>query len=57
MMTKMPRDQWKRIVDSGFVAIVTGLAFLSFFIWRLLTSESYVKSHQKMQIDVLHLPQ
>ena len=22
-MTKMPRDLWKRIVDSGFVAIVT----------------------------------
>ena len=33
MMTKMPRDQWKRIVDSGFVAIVTVLAFLSFFVW------------------------
>ena len=31
----MPRDQWKRIVDSGFVAIVTVLAFLSFFVWRL----------------------
>ena len=46
----MPRDQWKRIVDSGFVAIVTVLAFLSFFVWRLLTSESDVKSHQKVQI-------
>ena len=43
MMTKMPRDLWKRIVDSGFVAIVTVLAFLSFFVWRLLTSESDVK--------------
>ena len=39
-MTKMPRDQWKRIVDSGFVAIVTVLAFLSFFVWRLLSSKS-----------------
>ena len=49
-MTKVPRDQWKRIVDSGFVAIVTVLAFLSFFVWRLLTSESDVKSHQTVQI-------
>ena len=49
-MTKMPRDLWKRIVDSGFVAIVTVLSFLSFFVWRLLTSESDVKSHQKVQI-------
>ena len=49
-MTKMPRDQWKRIVDSGFVAIVTVLAFLSFFVWRLLTSESDVKSQQTVQI-------
>ena len=39
-MTKMPRDLWKRIVDSGLVAIVTVLSFLSFFVWRLLTSES-----------------
>ena len=31
-MTKMPRDLWKRIVDSGFVAIVTVLSFLLFFI-------------------------
>ena len=45
-MTKMPRDLWKRIVDSGFVAIVTVLSFLSFFVWRLLTSESDVKSHK-----------
>ena len=28
----MPRDLWKRIVDSGFVAIVTVLSFLSFFV-------------------------
>ena len=49
-MTKMPRDLWKRIVDSGFVAIVTLLSFLSFFVWRLSTSESDVKSHQKVQI-------
>ena len=49
-MTKMPRDQWKRIVDSGFVVIVTVLTFLLFFVWRLLTSESDVKSHQTVQI-------
>ena len=30
MMTKMPRDLWKRIVESGFVAIVTVMSFLSF---------------------------
>ena len=52
----MPRDQWKRIVDSGFVAIVTVLAFLSFFVWRLLTSESDVKSHQKVQIGCFTSP-
>ena len=55
-MTKMPRDQWKRIVDSGFVAIVTVLAFLSFFVWRLLTSESDVKSYQKVQIGCFTSP-
>ena len=55
-MTKLPRDQWKRIVDSGFVAIVTVLAFLSFFVWRLLTSESYVKSHQTVQIGCFTSP-
>ena len=55
-MTKMPRDLWKRIVDSGFVAIVTVLAFLSFFVWRLLTSESDVKSHQKVQIGCFTSP-
>ena len=43
-MTKMPRDQWKRIVDSGFVAIVTVLAFLSFFVWRLLRQNQTSKS-------------
>ena len=55
-MTKMPRDLWKSIVDSGFVAIVTVLAFLSFFVWRLLTSESDVKSHQKVQIGCFTSP-
>ena len=55
-MTKMPRDLWKRIVDSGFVAIVTLLSFLSFFVWRLLTSESDVKSHQKVQIGCFTSP-
>ena len=55
-MTKMPRDQWKRIVDSGFVAIVTVLAFLSFFVWRLLTSESDVKSHQTVQMGCFTSP-
>ena len=56
MMTKMPRDLWKRIVDSGFVAIVTLLSFLSFFVWRLLTSESDVKSNQKVQIGCFTSP-
>ena len=56
MMTKMPRDLWERIVDSGLVAIVTVLAFLSFFVWRLLTSESDVKSHQKVQIGCFTSP-
>ena len=55
-MTKMPRDLWKRIVDSGFVAIVTVFSFLSFFVWRLLTSESDVKSHQKVQIGCFTSP-
>ena len=55
-MTNMPRDQWKRIVDSGFVAIVTVLAFLSFFVWRLLTSESDVKSHQTVRIGCFTSP-
>ena len=54
-MTKMPRDLWKRIVDSGFVAIVTVLSFLSFFVWRLLTSESDVKSHQKSANRVFYI--
>ena len=52
----MPRDLWKRIVDSGFVAIVTVLSFLSFFVWRLLTSESDVKSQQKVQIGCFTSP-
>ena len=42
-MTKMPRDLWKRIVDSGFVAIVTVLSFLSFSFddfWRQKSSKS-----------------
>ena len=56
MMTKMPRDLWKRIVDCGLVAIVTVLSFLSFFVWRLLTSESDVKSHQKVQIGCFTSP-
>ena len=55
-MTKMPRDQWKRIVDSGFVAIVTVLAFLSFFVWQIMTSESDVKSHQTVQIGCFTSP-
>ena len=55
-MTKMPRDQWQRIVDSGLVAIVTVLTFLPFFVWRLLTSESDVKSHQTVQIGCFTSP-
>ena len=53
---KNARDQWKLIVDSGFVAIVTVLTFLSFFVWRLLTSESDVKSHQTVQIGCFTSP-
>ena len=49
IMTKMPRDLWIRIVDSGCVAIATVLAFLSFFVWRLLTSESDVKNRQTVK--------
>ena len=48
-MTKMSRDLWIRIVDSGCVAIATVLAFLSFFVWRLLTSESDVKNRQTVK--------
>ena len=55
-MTKMPRDLWKRIVDSGCVAIATVLAFLSFLVWRLLTSESDVKSHQTVKIGCFTSP-
>ena len=54
-MTKMPRDLWKRIVDSGFVANVTVLSFLSFFVWRFLTSQSNVKSHQKVKNRVFYI--
>ena len=41
IMTKMPRDLWIRIVDSGCVAIATVLAFLSFF--RLTTSDVRIR--------------
>ena len=40
-MTKMPRDLWERIVDSGLVAIVTVLAF--FFIYRLTTFDVRIR--------------
>ena len=40
-MTKMPRDLWKRIVDSGCVAIANVLAFLFFF--RLTTSDVRIR--------------
>ena len=39
-MTKMPRDLWKRIVDSGCVAIATVLAF---FFFRLTTSDVRIR--------------
>ena len=55
IMTKMPRDLWIRIVDSGCVAIATVLAFLSFFVWRLLTSESDVKNRQNSENRVFHI--
>ena len=55
-MTKMPRDLWIRIVDSGCVAIATVLAFLSFFVWRLLTSESDVKNRQTVKIGCFTSP-
>ena len=41
IMTKMPRDLWIRIVDSGCVAIATVLAFLSFF--RLTTADVRIR--------------
>ena len=52
----MHRDLWKRIVDSGCVAIATVLAFLSFSVWRLLTSESDVKSRQTVKIGCFTSP-
>ena len=55
-MTKMPRDLWKRFVDSGSVAIATVLAFLSFFVWRLLTSETDVKTRQTVKIECFKSP-
>ena len=56
MIIKMHRDLWKRIIYSSFVAIATVLAFLSFFVWRLLTSESDVKSLQTVKIGCLTFP-
>ena len=56
MIIKMHRDLWKRIIYSRFVAIATVLAFLSFFVWRLLTSESDVKSLQTVKIGCLTFP-
>ena len=56
IMTKMPRDLWIRIVDSGCVAIATVLAFLSFFVWRLLKSESDVKNRQTVEIGCFTSP-
>ena len=50
------RDLWKRIIYSRFVAIATVLAFLSFFVWRLLTSESDVKSLQTVKIRCFTFP-
>ena len=55
-MTKMPRDLWKHIVESGSEAIATVLAFLSFFVWRLLTSESDVKNRQTVKIGCFTSP-
>ena len=56
MIIKMHRDLWKRIIHSRFVAIATVLAFLSFFVWRLLTSESDVKSLQTVKIGCFTFP-
>ena len=55
-MTKMPRDLWKHIVESGSEAIATVLTFLSFFVWRLLTSESDVKNLQTVKIGCFTSP-
>ena len=54
-MTKMPRDLWERIVDSGLVAIVTVLAFFSFIVWRLLTSESRRQKSSKSANRVFYI--
>ena len=56
MIIKMHRDLLKRIIYSRFVAIATVLAFLSFFVWRLLTSESDVKSLQTVKIECFTFP-
>ena len=56
IMTKMPRELWIRIVDSGCVAIAIVLAFLSFFVWRLLTSGSDVKNRQTVKIGCFTSP-
>ena len=56
MIIKMHRDLWKRIIYSRFVAIATVLAFLSFFVWRLFTSESDVKSLQTVKIGCFTFP-
>ena len=56
IMTKMSRDLWIRFVDSGCVAIATVLAFLSFFVWRLLTLESDVKNRQTVKIGCFTSP-
>ena len=56
MIIKMHRDLLKRIIYSRFVAIATVLAFLSFFVWRLLTSESDVKSLQTVKIGCFTFP-
>ena len=56
MIIKMHRDLLKRIIYSRFVAIATVLAYLSFFVWRLLTSESDVKSLQTVKIGCFTFP-
>ena len=55
IMTKMPRDLWIRIVDSGCVAIATVLAFLSFF--RLTTSDVRISRQKPPNSEnrVLHI--
>ena len=56
MIIKMHRDLLKRIIYSRFVAIATVLAYLSFFVWRLLTSESDVRSLQTVKIGCFTFP-